>query len=76
MQSSNKTDDQILGCLLGGALGDAWGGPWEGRVGPSDFKVPSQSKVPDDTQLTLATCESIIERGCVDSESLASHFLE
>jgi hypothetical protein len=73
MQSSNKTDDQILGCLLGGALGDAWGGPWEGRVGPSHFKVPSQSKASDDTQLTLATCESIIERGCVDPESLASH---
>ena len=65
-----------MGCLLGGALGDAWGGPWEGRVGPSHFKVPSQSKVSDDTQLTLATCESIIERGCVDPESLASHFLE
>jgi ADP-ribosylglycohydrolase len=76
MQSSNKTNDQILGCLLGGALGDAWGGPWEGRVGPSHFKVPSESKVSDDTQLTLATCESIIERGCVDPESLASHFLE
>jgi ADP-ribosyl-[dinitrogen reductase] hydrolase len=76
MQSSNKTDDQILGCLLGGALGDAWGGPWEDRVGPSHFKVPSESKVSDDTQLTLATCESIIERGCVDPESLASHFLE
>ena len=76
MPSSNKTDGQVLGCLLGGALGDAWGGPWEGRVGPSHFKVPSQSKVSDDTQLTLATCESIIERGCVDPESLASHFLE
>ncbi|HEY6388261.1 MAG TPA: ADP-ribosylglycohydrolase family protein [Candidatus Acidoferrum sp.] len=76
MQSSNKTGDQILGCLLGGALGDAWGGPWEGRAGPSHFEVPSQSKVSDDTQLTLATCESIIERGCVDPESLASHFLE
>jgi ADP-ribosyl-[dinitrogen reductase] hydrolase len=76
MQPSNKTDGQVLGCLLGGALGDAWGGPWEGRVGPSHFKVPSESKVSDDTQLTLATCESIIERGCVDPESLGSHFLE
>ena len=65
-----------MGCLLGGALGDAWGGPWEGSVGPSHFRVPSQSKVSDDTQLTLATCESIIKRGCVDPESLASHFLE
>src|SRR3984893_8729073 len=76
MPSSNKTDGQVLGCLLGGALGDAWGGPWEGSVGPSHFKAPSQSKVSDDTQLTLATCESIIEAGCIDPESLASHFLE
>jgi len=65
-----------LGCLLGGALGDAWGRPWEGRVGPVHFEMPSRSKVSDDTQLTLATCESIIEHGCVDPQRLASHFLE
>jgi len=75
MRSSNTTQDQIMGCLLGGALGDAWGGPWEGRVGPIDFQIPTRSSVSDDTQLTLATCESIIENDCVDPECLASHFL-
>ena len=64
-----------MGCLLGGALGDAWGGPWEGRVGPIHFEIPTRPSVSDDTQLTLATCESIIENECVDPEHLASHFL-
>ena len=68
------TRSQILGCILGGALGDAWGGPWEGSPIRVAFQIPSQSFVSDDTQLTLATCESIIENGGVHSERLASHF--
>jgi ADP-ribosyl-[dinitrogen reductase] hydrolase len=75
MQSSNTKHDQVMGCLLGGALGDAWGGPWEGRVGPIPFEIPTRSSVSDDTQLTLATCESIIENDCVAPECLASHLL-
>lgn len=76
MQASSKKEDEVLGCLLGGALGDAWGGPFEGRVGPVCFEIPRQSQVSDDTQLTLATCESVIEHGCVNPENLASHMLE
>jgi ADP-ribosyl-[dinitrogen reductase] hydrolase len=67
--------DRVLGCLLGGALGDAWGGPLEGAAGLIEFQIPARPKVSDDTELTLATCESIIERGRVDPENLASHFL-
>src|SRR5258708_5383677 len=69
-------EEQVLGCLLGGALGDAWGGPWEGRLGPLPFKIPLQSKISDDTRLTLATCESCIEKGAADPENLATHFLD
>ena len=69
-------EEQVLGCLLGGALGDAWGGPWEGRLGPLPFKIPLQSKISDDTRLTLATCESCIEKGAADPENLAAHFLD
>jgi hypothetical protein len=65
---------QVLGCLSGGALGDAWAGPWEGATGPVDFQILSQSYLSDDTQLTLATCESIIENGGVNTERLAAHF--
>jgi ADP-ribosyl-[dinitrogen reductase] hydrolase len=64
-----------LGCLLGGALGDAWGGPFEGSRGPVRFAIPQQSILSDDTQLTMSTCESIIEHGGVDPENVASHFL-
>lgn len=75
MQWPAITKNQVLGCLLGGALGDAWGGPYEGAAGPVAFEIPSRPALSDDTQLTLATCQSIIELGCVNPENLASHFL-
>ena len=68
------TKNQVLGCLLGGALGDAWGGPWEGRFGPQQFAIPPRSRVSDDTQLTLATCESILSNRLIDPQCLASDF--
>jgi ADP-ribosyl-[dinitrogen reductase] hydrolase len=74
MQAHHQQRSRILGCVLGGALGDAWGGSWEGSVGRVSFQIPSRSSVSDDTQLTLATCESIIEHGGVHAERLASHF--
>src|SRR5580658_3347423 len=69
------TKNRVHGCLLGGGLGDAWGGPYEGVAGPVVFEVPSRPALSDDTQLTLATCQSIIEFGRVDPENLASHLL-
>lgn len=66
---------RIIGCLLGGVLGDAWGGPFEGSRGPVHFSIPERPVLSDDTQLTIATCESIIERSAVDPESVAAHFL-
>ena len=74
MQADLDNRSRILGCILGGALGDAWGGPWERNPGRVAFQIPSRSSVSDDTQLTLATCESIIENGGVHPERLASHF--
>lgn len=67
-------DERVLGCLLGGALGDAWGGPTEGTEGPLRFEVPARPVLSDDTQLTLATCESILELRCVSPEGIASRF--
>ena len=75
MPSWATVKTRVLGCLLGGALGDAWGGPYEGMAGPLVFEIPSRPALSDDTQLTLATCESIIELGRVHPENLASHFL-
>ena len=67
--------DRICGCLLAGAIGDAMGGPFEGRPGPLQYHDHSPWDISDDTQLTLATCESIIEVGHVSPENIASHFL-
>jgi ADP-ribosylglycohydrolase len=67
--------DRALGCILGGAIGDAWGGPFEGMPGPQHFEIPARGKLSDDTGLTLATCESIIEMGHVDPENVAEHFV-
>ena len=75
MLVSISAQNRIIGCLLGGALGDAWGGPLEGTADPARFEIPARSALSDDTQLTLATCESIIEHGCSDPEILAAHFV-
>ena len=62
--------DQILGCLLGGALGDSIGAKFENQSA-SHYSIPDTLNITDDTQLTLATCEAIIERGRVEPESIA-----
>jgi hypothetical protein len=39
------------------------GGPFEGQPGPLRFHEHGPWSIFDDSQLTLATCESIIEIG-------------
>jgi ADP-ribosyl-[dinitrogen reductase] hydrolase len=56
--------DRILGCVLGGAIGDAYGGIAE----------RGRQCLSDDTQLTLATCESVADLGRIDPAHLASTF--
>ncbi len=75
MRVSLSRHDQICGCILGGALGDAWGRPWEG-LAPQPFEIPQNTEISDDTQLTLATCESILESGGIRPDHLASKFAE
>jgi ADP-ribosyl-[dinitrogen reductase] hydrolase len=67
--------DRALGCILGGAIGDAMGGPFEGQVGPLKYRESNSWSISDDTQLTLATCESLIQAGEVSPEHIASRFL-
>jgi len=64
--------EQIRGCILGGALGDAWGRPFEGLPPNRPFEIPPDAEISDDTQLTLATCESIVESRAVRPDHLSS----
>lgn len=62
----------VFGCLLGGAVGDALGAPFEGLWGETipgkkellqrfaEFEGFPEGQFTDDTQLTLATVESIV----------------
>ena len=63
-------EERVTGCLLAGSLGDSIGAFFENRTAPQ-FVIPSDLRVTDDTQLTIATCESIIATSKVDPESIA-----
>ncbi|HEX6176131.1 MAG TPA: ADP-ribosylglycohydrolase family protein [Candidatus Binatia bacterium] len=73
---ATRLGDRARGCILGGAIGDAMGGPFEGQPGPIQFCEHCDWNISDDTQLTLATCESIIELGRVSPQHIASRFVE
>lgn len=64
-------ESRIAGCLIGGAVGDAVGLPFEGQAGPVEYSLPENWRLSDDTQLTLATCESLVEQERVDPEAIA-----
>ncbi|MBO0721257.1 MAG: ADP-ribosylglycohydrolase family protein [Blastocatellia bacterium] len=66
--------NRILGSILGGAIGDCLGGPYEGRKPPLVFSHQFEWRISDDTQLTLATCESISRTQSVDPQSISETF--
>ena len=67
--------DRVRGCIIGGAIGDAMGAPFEGQRGPLRFQDHGPWSISDDSQLTLATCESIIDIGSVLPEHIANRFV-
>jgi ADP-ribosyl-[dinitrogen reductase] hydrolase len=70
--------DSILGCIVGGAIGDAAGAAFEGATSDparTETLADLDWHLTDDTQLTLATCEAIVERGSPDPECIAASFL-
>jgi ADP-ribosylglycohydrolase len=67
--------DKLLGCITGGAIVDAVGSYYETITDVTSVNLDVLSGITDDTQLTLATCESILEIGAVLPENIAKHFL-
>src|SRR4030095_1370071 len=65
----------ILGCLLGGAIGDMLGGPYEQSSGTSTSTHFVHRTISDDTQLTLATCEAIVEEQLISPAHIAKKFV-
>src|SRR5205085_1428019 len=82
-ESRPDLENRVLGCLVGGAVRDALGAPFEGYwgqqiPGPNDllsdyaeFEGYPRGQYTDDTQLTLATVESIVGRGALEPADVA-----
>lgn len=69
--------ERLLGCLVGGGIGDAIGGYYENRAATGVDPLAHAWRTSDDTQLTLATCQALVEAGGkVVPAAIAGKFLE
>lgn len=88
MLDGTTLTDRVLGCVIGGAVGDALGAPFEGLWAESIpapaalladyalFEGYPSGQYTDDTQLTLATLESIAAVGDIDPEDIAQRIMQ
>jgi ADP-ribosylglycohydrolase len=69
--------DAILGCIVGGAIGDAAGSQFEGSDQQPALPelLAADWRLTDDTQMTLATCEAIVDRGSPEPAAIAASFV-
>lgn len=82
-ESQPDLQSRFLGCLVGGAVGDALGAPFEGYWehqlpgrkallrGFAEVEGYPRGQYTDDTQLTIATIESIVRRGGLEPADIA-----
>jgi len=78
--------ERFAGCILCGAIGDALGSNYENQQIPRpDIFDPFSTKttpqrppfqITDDTQLTLATAEAMLEDPALNPETFAKHYLQ
>ncbi|PHS09977.1 MAG: hypothetical protein COA78_11630 [Blastopirellula sp.] len=85
---SKPSIETFQGCLLGCAVGDALGAPFEGLWGSTipikeellsgyaEFEGYPRGQFTDDTQLSIATVESIVEQGQVSPHDIACRISE
>jgi ADP-ribosylglycohydrolase len=83
MPTPADLEDRVLGCVLGGAVGDALGAPYEGvwarsvpappdlLAGFAEYEGYPRGQFTDDTQLTIATLESVVRLGRLDPADVA-----
>lgn len=80
----NTLTNRFKGSILLGAIGDAWGSAYENQVLLDEnafylFEEPKKPKIwqfTDDTQLTLATCEAILQDDTAAPKTLVTYFLK
>ncbi|MFB6454163.1 ADP-ribosylglycohydrolase family protein [Chitinophaga sp. Hz27] len=72
----NVLHDKFLGCLAGGAVGDAIGSLYETQTYISDIDFNYIHGITDDTQLTMATCEAIIDSPVLTPDAVAQAMLK
>lgn len=68
--------NRLKGCLYAGAIGDCIGGVFENQPDMNVALLELPWRISDDTQMTLATCEAIIDHGAPDPASIAEHFVQ
>src|ERR1700733_2635944 len=83
MLTEGHLTDRVLGCVFGGAVGDALGAPFEGLWSRSipdadalltqyaEFEGFPRGQYTDDTQLTVATLQSIVRRNGIEPPDIA-----
>lgn len=71
-ETQDYMDEKIKACLITGALGDAFGSRFEQMDLPAGDE---RWAFTDDTQLTVATCESILEKSGAEPGSISERFL-
>ena len=74
-------ESKFYGCLVGCGVGDALGQPFEGKFGIylqniSDITTAYRGIYTDDTQLTLAIAESLINSNGFSPEDLGRRFIK
>ncbi|OED48280.1 hypothetical protein AB832_00270 [Flavobacteriaceae bacterium (ex Bugula neritina AB1)] len=76
--------ERFLGSMFLGAIGDAMGSGYENLKPPDDtifypFGKPEKEipewQITDDTQLTMITCEALLEDPTLDPEILSNYFV-
>lgn len=73
---ANNIHDSLKGCLVLGAVGDAVGSYYESGNKEQQITFDNIWGITDDTQLTLATCESILEQREISPSAVAERFLK